>query len=813
MNKKNFKRVTFFSFLILVLITSAGSVFAAGAQEISEKPKEGKYEEYSGFIVLRLSADLPQPKEYADNLEEEAIMLDLNGLIRLITDYGLKETRRIVTSLSPKKLLAMEKKAVQSEFRPLNSLTKYWKIDMRKQEAKIDEVLTQLSALKCVELAYKEHSVTVPVVSPGDDPYNGGQSYQDPAPVGIDARWAWNQPNCEGAGVGFVDMEFGWYLNHEDFAGKSPNLIFGDFNPAGMDHGTAVLGVAVADDNNVGVVGIAPTVSSVSVSSCYESATNSFHVADAITAALTVTNPGDVLLLEIQKNFLPVELEAAILDAIRLVVALGNVVVEAAGNGSSDLDTITNGSGDTVLNRLSPDFIDSGAIMVGAALSALPHNRKAASNYGSRIDCYGWGENIVSCGYGDLDPGTGFNDRYTNTFKNTSGASPIIAGAAMILQGRYKADFGYPMNPLLMRALLSDPAAGTPQGGGVAGNIGVMPDLRAILEDTYEEKTDVFIRDYAGDSGAVPSTGSISASPDIITRLSPVADPQASFGTGSGTENSNTLGNVVESTHDNYIYVRMRNLSSVDANNVTADIYYSLPSTLVTPGMWNLIGTTPPLNVPATGDLMVTQALTWVSGAIPATGHYCYVGILDHPDDPAPPLPGVTDWAGFESLIRDNNNVTWRNFNVVDPPVSGPANEPFFIAGAPDKARIFDLEILHNINPRARILFETELSIGKQLIENQRLKYKIDERNNLIRFYISEFASLYFSKIVIEKAALYKSRFLVIDRKGYVQQGDWIAIRQLYKEQEVGRITWQFEPPKEKKEDLKNRLRAYLEER
>ena len=67
-------------------------------------------------------------------------------------------------------------------------------------------------------------------------------------------------------------------------------------------------------------------------------------------------------------------------------------------------------------------------------------------------------------------------------FNGTSSASPIISGAALIVQGMYKANNGCPLSPLEMRALLSDPATGTAQGGGVPGNIGVMPDLRSIIE-------------------------------------------------------------------------------------------------------------------------------------------------------------------------------------------------------------------------------------------------------------------------------------------------------------------------------------------
>jgi hypothetical protein len=118
--------------------------------------------------------------------------------------------------------------------------------------------------------------------------------------------------------------------------------------------------------------------------------------------------------------------------------------------------------------------------MVGAAISEVPHDRWYWSNYGSRIDCYAWGENIVTTGYGDLYRGTDDNSAYTNTFGGTSGAAAIIAGTALIVQGKRQATTGR-LSPAQMRDVLSNPAAGTAQGGNVAGHIGVMPDLSLIV--------------------------------------------------------------------------------------------------------------------------------------------------------------------------------------------------------------------------------------------------------------------------------------------------------------------------------------------
>ena len=110
----------------------------------------------------------------------------------------------------------------------------------------------------------------------------------------------------------------------------------------------------------------------------------------------------------------------------------------------------------------------------------------------------------------------------------------------------------------------------------------------------------------------------------------------------------------------------MKNRGLSDANNVTAAVYWSEVSTLVTPNNWHLIGTTAPIAVPQGDTLAVAGPLTWIQANIPATGHYCFIGLASHPQDPAPPIPSPFDWNGFTNFIRNHNNVTWRNFNVVD---------------------------------------------------------------------------------------------------------------------------------------------------
>jgi hypothetical protein len=523
--------------------------------------------------------------------------------------------------------------------------------------------------------------------------------------------------------------------------------------------------------------------------------------------------PGDVLLLEVQRDFLPTEIDEADFVAIRGAAAKGIIVVEAAGNGNANLDAWADDSGVHRLDRsqwVNNDF-DSGAIMVGSSKSAPTHNRFVGlgagegSNYGSRLDCFAWGEDIITTGYGHMNPGAGEDVAYTDDFGGTSGASAIIAGAALILQGMYKETPPKDgrISPSQMRTLLSDATTGTPQGAGVSGHIGVMPNLRAIIETTLGITPDVYLRDDVGDTGLVPSTGSISASPDIIVRPNRVANPVASFGEGSGTENSNSLGFEVEAGQDNFVYVRMRNRSTrAAASNTTATVYWSEVSTLVTPDRWNLIGTTAPINVPAGDTLVVTDPIVWPAAAVPATGHYCFVGILDQARDLAPVVPPPTDWDGFYAFIRNQNNVAWRNFNVIND-VADPSVHPFMIAGAPDESRSFDLEIIQQLPKNAKVILEVPLDLMAALPSKSYIKANLDKKRKVASLKLPAQPSVPLNNVQLTKGAQFRCRLILKGLKGKKAQGHSVAIRQVFEEREVGRVTWLFQQQSKEYEKVK----------
>jgi hypothetical protein len=516
-------------------------------------------------------------------------------------------------------------------------------------------------------------------------------------------------------------------------------------------------------------------------------------------------NSGDILLLEAQLDtgdkLYPVEILPHNFDAIRLAVANNIIVIEAAGNGNLNLDNYMSIRFRGTLNRHSPYFRDSGSIMVGASGGAPEHDRllissSSGSNYGTRIDCFAQGLNVTSCGYGDLTPESDEDSSYTSTFSGTSSASSIIAGAAILTQQSYEQKDGVRLSPLQMRSILSSAINGTPQGDGVSGHISFMPDLRTIIENNYNHHiTDIYIRDYPADSGSpLPYEGELCESPDVFVLTEEITDIdrlQLLYGSESENRDNYELGHHIVEGQDHYVYVRIKNRGNAIGSNVTAKVFYSEPSTLITPNNWQYIGETSPINVEADDRLYIPCPIQWNESEVPEPGHYCFIAVIENWDDPIQPVEELNEIDNFSDFIKNNNNIAWRNFFVLG--LETPSiTKNFFITGAPDDAHFFDLEILNLLSVGTQVWLVVDISLGEMILQYNSFEYSIDYTNNTMKLLIPNESSIMLPNILLHKEAKLKAQFIIEEIKEFMQLDDCIAIRQLYNDEEVGRITWQF---------------------
>ncbi|HFK1748560.1 TPA: S8 family peptidase [Bacillus cereus] len=410
-------------------------------------------------------------------------------LIGILAEYPNVTINRLFNSLNPKEIKNLGKEIKDSDHISSNLLNYY--IVETQDDIDVQALLTKFEKSSLVETAYLQEEEAPPAerlpnlsVNPYDEPRLTRQGYLEPAPLGINAPYAWSIKGGDGKGTTFVDMEYGWLFNHEDLVNQKIELISGQNKSEHHDHGTSVLGIVSAEDNNIGGIGIAPKAKVKVVSQIRDN--GNYNTADAILSAVNNMQAGDILLLEAQatydgygdKNYFPVEVKPDIFDAIRMGTNKGIVIIEAGANGGNDLDQFRDRNGKQVLNRNSPDFKDSGAIMVGAASARVPHKRSYFSNYGSRVDVYGWGNAVDTT---DAKPSEFITNLYTSSFAGTSSASPIIAGAAASIQGIAKNNQGKVYTPSQIRAILSDPSTGTKSNDPISDKIGVLPDLKAIL--------------------------------------------------------------------------------------------------------------------------------------------------------------------------------------------------------------------------------------------------------------------------------------------------------------------------------------------
>ena len=170
------------------------------------------------------------------------------------------------------------------------------------------------------------------------------------------------------------------------------------------------------------------------------------------------------------------------------------------GNGAENLDdplynTRPTGFPNTWSNPFNLANPQSGAVVVGAGAPppgthgrdhGADRSRLGFSNFGARLDAQGWGREVTTTAYGDLQGGSNEDLWYTDVFSGTSSASPIVVGAVGCAQGARRAAGQALLTPATARNLLR--TTGSPQQDGPNGpstqRIGNRPNLRQMISQS-----------------------------------------------------------------------------------------------------------------------------------------------------------------------------------------------------------------------------------------------------------------------------------------------------------------------------------------
>ncbi|KAI9779167.1 MAG: hypothetical protein M1839_007702 [Geoglossum umbratile] len=714
-----------------------------------------------------------------------------------------------------------------------------------------------------VESAHTLHLTPPPANVGGSQglvPPNGGsQGYLGRAPGGIGVRAVRHYSGDDGGygyGIDFVDMEDDWDLLHTGLPGDITRIEVEntDFDLKAADpmeakkHGTSVLGVVLMTEEAKGE-GIAPKGKGYVIRE-WKGSNSAPCKAESIIRTVARMKPGSVLLLESQEKHpyinnrgWPIEIVDVNFEAIRLATALGIVVVEAAGNfGEGDdmfgmdvdpigarLDSYTTPRGISIFNRGSRD---SGAIMVSGSASMLPlePNRPLKPNipslswrrfnYGSRVDMFAWGENVLT-----TTAGSGRHDLYTTDeregFNGTSSASAIIAGAAMILQGfaRNKVPVlpgrdPYCFSPAEVRYLLA--VEGTLSEGGPGDEIGVMPNLEKVASSVWLNLTpDLYLRSFIGDTGRRPlPLMEFTDSPDIIILSAQLTDPQATLGDGS----SPPLPEQLQPRKPYWVYVRLWNGGGAAAENVSVDLYWYRPETPITGNLLkNRFGTATVGRVQPGGGFMVSKGIPWswtdqlgnsnsvsfaavagsADGGKPHVPDFARTPALGNPANHHPINSTDPDVNGqLEKLMRfvkDNKNVALRNVTrILNPPERMQFHSfPFYVPGTGDFDRKFRMESHGSLPPGSMVQLCLPLSLARQL----RVKMLCFRGNtDQVELPLPPNARYRIGEGVIPADCLAQCELRVsVPEDAYTAPGRYeFTIRHLCNDDEVGRLAWRF---------------------
>lgn len=248
---------------------------------------------------------------------------------------------------------------------------------------------------------------------------------------------AWVNHKVSGKGVVIADIDWGFFLKHEDLRDR----VTDEYNAieahcqctvdqgGELHHGTAALGIAGAENNGRGIAGFAYEATLWAVRAGISFPNQECSIGSAMDWAKAITHVCDkqsdepkVIMLEAQTcSGRNIEGAIPINKAIKDAIEKRNVVVcVAAGNGGHPADRDD-------ANGLIPE---TGSILVGATEYHDDPDKieRGESNHGSRVVVSAPGSvpfDVTCCSCG--------SNRYRNRFGGTSGALAKVAGTVALM--------------------------------------------------------------------------------------------------------------------------------------------------------------------------------------------------------------------------------------------------------------------------------------------------------------------------------------------------------------------------------------------
>lgn len=379
--------------------------------------------------------------------------------------------------------------------------------------ARSADLVNILNGLSIIEIAHPGpghvEPPTLPFIAPSTATAPASMVFEPPhmgpVPQGLNSplitasrlhpsfRAAW-----EGASMGIADIEYSFAEHEKVNAWVIPGgtIILGSGEFINSAHGTAAMSAAFgtafsANDPlsaRYGTRGFAPQARrafSPQKDTEFFAVVN--DIPEAVERAGRLEDPSDIILMETQSSpfagsvvgpgggLTASESLPAVYDTIRTFAGLGRIVVEAAGNGSNDIDT---------WSGFRPN---SGALMVGAN-TGDGVTRAFFSGFGSRVDANAWGLSVQTAGpVGYMNPltaGQPSTRHYITGFNGTSSASALVAGAVGQIVGTYRTTYGLgfarPSYEVVqtLRGLLQ--WTGT---RNISQNIGFQPNVQGAVAD------------------------------------------------------------------------------------------------------------------------------------------------------------------------------------------------------------------------------------------------------------------------------------------------------------------------------------------